>query len=44
MGLGIVVVRISWHGHPSYQKKLGLEINRGALKLAWAPKLKERKK
>ena len=37
MGLGIVVVRISWHGHPGYIKKLDLGINRGALKLARTP-------
>ena len=36
-GLGIVVVRISWHGHPGYQKKLDLGINRAALKLVRIP-------
>ena len=37
MGLGIVVGRISWHGHLGYKKKLDLRINRGALKLAQTP-------
>jgi len=37
VGLGIVVVHISWHGHCGYKKKLDLGINRDALKLARIP-------
>ena len=29
IGLGIVVVRISWNGHPGYKKKIDLGINCG---------------
>ena len=40
MGPRIVVVHISWSGHPGYKKKkLDMGINRGALKLARTPRL-----
>ena len=44
MGPGIVVVCISWPGHPGYQKNLDMEINRGAFKRARTPRLLKNKK
>ena len=44
MGPRIVVVCISWPGHPGYQKNLDMEINRGAFKRARTPRLLKKKK
>ena len=44
VGPGIVVVIISWPGHPGYQKNLDMEINRGAFKRARTPRLLKKQK
>ena len=44
MGPGIVMICISWLGHPGYQKNLDMEINRGAFKRARTPRLLKNKK
>ena len=38
------MVCISWAGHPGYQKKLDMKINRGAFKRARTPRLLKNKK
>ena len=43
VGPGIVMICISWLGHPGYQKKLDMEINRGAFKRARTPRLLKKK-
>ena len=44
VGPGIVMICISWLGHPGYQKNLDMEINRGAFKRARTPRLLKNKK
>ena len=44
VGPVIVVVCISWLGHPGYQKILDMEINRGAFKRARTPGLLKKNK